>query len=521
MKRITTLIFLLFASALAYGQAEYLDETFGKEGMVITKTSPFYEYAMTAVVLPNGKILQCGEVYSEDGTNSFLMLRRYHPNGIVDSSFATNGTYVSTAINRLVSARIFPYADGKVLVVGQMINSDSLSSWNLHYCPFALRMLANGKTDDSFGTKGFFSEYTENVFEEYCSALIRDDGVIVLVGGRGDSTNMLPVITKLDRHGAKVSSFGDNGKVIIHPNAGSILITDANINSEGNCIFGGSYGVKGFKNTLLVRTDSNGALVSSFGNSGEVRIPVFDADEEVRALKLFADGSVLCLASIATDYYGSSCLVRLLSDGSPDPQFGSSGAVLYPERMDGRRSISFALDSNSNIVVVGYGGDYYGTIFRFLKDGSYDLTFGDTGEVVMKIAYYVANFDMAVQPDGKYVVAGWFYSDTVTGASLVYRLDPPQLSTSTNRKDRVYSVTLHPTPSTDNCTVTYTLPTGGNCTMTLRDESGRQVKTFATSEYRTAGEHKEELDLRDLAAGVYFVQIESGGTVQTAKVIKQ
>jgi hypothetical protein len=38
MKRITILVLLLFASALAYGQAGYLDKTFGDGGVVMIKS---------------------------------------------------------------------------------------------------------------------------------------------------------------------------------------------------------------------------------------------------------------------------------------------------------------------------------------------------------------------------------------------------------------------------------------------------------------------------------------------------
>jgi uncharacterized delta-60 repeat protein len=521
MTRISILIILLLTAGLAFGQPWPLDKIFGDEGVVISKMSDVSEYAMTVAVLPDGKILQCGAVYSEDGLDVHLILRRYHSNGTLDSSFASNGTYLSTIVHGLLSAKIFPYADGRILIVGQTNTIDSISHWKTQYSPFALRILSGGSTDDSFGTKGIFSEYTTDIFEEYCSALISENGDIVLVGARGDSSNMLPVITKLDFRGRKLSSFGDNGKVIIHPNAEQILITDANINVNGDCVFGGSSGVIGQKNTIVIRTDMTGKSVSSFGNSGLVTSAVFDADEEVRAVKISTDGSVLCLIATGGEFYGRSSLIRLLYDGSPDLQFGDWGGTIYPERTDGRRAISFALDSNSNIAVVGYGGNYYGTAFCFRKDGNYNLKFGDGGEVTLFITPYSANYDIAVQPDGKYVIVGWYYSGQATSASMMYRLDPAQLSIISERKNRVSLPSLHPTPSLDNCTITYTLPSSGNCTMTLSDESGRQVRAFATNEYRTAGEHKEELDLRGLAAGVYFLQVESDGATQTTKLIKQ
>lgn len=55
--------------------------------------------------------------------------------------------------------------------------------------------------------------------------------------------------------------------------------------------------------------------------------------------------------------------------------------------------------------------------------------------------------------------------------------------------------------------------------MTLRDESGREVKTFMAGEYKAAGKHEDELDLRGLATGVYFLSLEHDGIIETAKVV--
>ena len=50
----------------------------------------------------------------------------------------------------------------------------------------------------------------------------------------------------------------------------------------------------------------------------------------------------------------------------------------------------------------------------------------------------------------------------------------------------------------------------------LSDISGRQIKT----NYIANGEKVMELNLSDLPSGTYFITIQLGGNVSTAKVIK-
>ncbi|HEY6172746.1 MAG TPA: T9SS type A sorting domain-containing protein, partial [Candidatus Kapabacteria bacterium] len=64
-------------------------------------------------------------------------------------------------------------------------------------------------------------------------------------------------------------------------------------------------------------------------------------------------------------------------------------------------------------------------------------------------------------------------------------------------------------------------PTSTDCSLTLRDESGRAVRTFVTNEFRAVGKHEDELDLRGLATGVYFLSLDHDGKTETVKLIKQ
>jgi len=73
---------------------------------------------------------------------------------------------------------------------------------------------------------------------------------------------------------------------------------------------------------------------------------------------------------------------------------------------------------------------------------------------------------------------------------------------------------LYPNPT--NGTVRIELPYSGDGNWILSDISGRQIKT----NYFANGEKVMELNLSDLPSGTYFITIQLGGNVSTAKIVK-
>lgn len=66
-----------------------------------------------------------------------------------------------------------------------------------------------------------------------------------------------------------------------------------------------------------------------------------------------------------------------------------------------------------------------------------------------------------------------------------------------------------PNPATDAIEVRFNLESSGEATLTLRDQVGNRVASFAGG-YRGRGEHLLSLDVSTLASGVYLVLLEAG-----------
>jgi len=72
----------------------------------------------------------------------------------------------------------------------------------------------------------------------------------------------------------------------------------------------------------------------------------------------------------------------------------------------------------------------------------------------------------------------------------------------------------HPNPFNPNTTISYSLPLGGEVTLTVYNTAGQQVATLIDG-YRVAGTYNVNLDASSLSSGTYYYRLESASGVQT------
>jgi uncharacterized delta-60 repeat protein len=90
--------------------------------------------------------------------------------------------------------------------------------------------------------------------------------------------------------------------------------------------------------------------------------------------------------------------------GRFDLSFGGSGEVIVrAERFASVTSI--ATDASGRIFVLDDGGDFDAArLSRYLPDGTLDPTFGDDGRTRAEFEYFPSNGEMRIQPDGKVLI---------------------------------------------------------------------------------------------------------------------
>jgi uncharacterized delta-60 repeat protein len=518
---------LFFVSCLAHAQAGYLDKTFGDGGVVTIKFSDQqHMYLYDLKVLPDGKIIHCGLVSAGLGGGDLnVYVMRLHNDGRIDSSFGHQGYSLITSPSSSTVLSIYPYTDGRILVYG-----DNWDGYTTLMRPFAVRFLEDGTIDSTFGSNGKYIPKASINAGKFFAIKEQTDGSIIALGSQDiqdfKTSMYVPVITRITSDGRTDISFGDSGTTVV----GSISDTGEYITAifrdDSHCIF--SYSLLSGNSALdLVSTDLNGKVDTSLWHNGRISRHISDGSEYIKKMIFTPDGKLLC-----TDRYLKnngrpvSALLCFGRDGDLDYSFGEFGVAAIPNDGNDREAFEIAIDSNRNIIQGGrmfLGNDkIFPIIMHYHSDGKIDSSHGGNGTIQELGPYMQILAAFAVQTDGKFIAAGTGHEYTdYRNVAVVSRINSDGKSGISLAKENSSMIVVHPTPSTNNCTVTYTLPSSGNCTLTLRDESGREVKTFTTNEYRTSGEHKEELDLRGLPTGAYFLQLESNGVIQTAKLIKE
>ena len=153
-----------------------------------------------------------------------------------------------------------------------------------------------------------------------------------------------------------------------------------------------------------------GILDTTFGTGGQVRTAVVaDAFNTVSALAVQTNGRVIAVGR--TGQYmnpaGSLAIVRYAKSGTLDTTFGSGGKVVNDIGGRGAGLTGVAIQPDGKIVVSGTTGDQDYLVARYQINGVLDTSFGTGGIVTGHFTATGAATSLALQPDGKILVAGY------------------------------------------------------------------------------------------------------------------
>jgi uncharacterized delta-60 repeat protein len=166
------------------------------------------------------------------------------------------------------------------------------------------------------------------------------------------------------------------------------------------------------------RLDPDGSDDPSFGGTRRLDFGSFDVGQ---ALARQVDGRIV----VAGRTNGNLTIARLEPDGSPDLGFGDAGRrTIDHGGHDGAEAL--AIQPDGKIVVAGFGGaDRAILVTRLRANGADDLGFGSLGTARVEFG---SGFEearaVALQPDGKILVAGFTTSGASTTRIAIARLTP-------------------------------------------------------------------------------------------------
>lgn len=493
MKQIIAIL-LVFLNQFGNTQSVALDFSFNTSGTAVTSIGTGEDKANSVAVQTDGKIVVAGN--STNGTDVDFAVVRYTIDGSLDTSFDADGKmtiHFTGAYNNCQKVVIQP--DGKIIIAGRAYNGAD-------YDFTMIRLLANGSLDPTFGIAGIVVKNFHEWDAIYDLAL-QPDGKIVAVGSTGfmgflGSISGDNVATmRFNSDGTLDSGFDDDPLPFIYDggNASSVIIQPDGkivIGASMSSSFGGYYGT----NYVLARYNSHGSFDTTFNSTGYLSLN-FSGQ-----ISLQPDGKFIVTGCHAmSSWSGYFCgTTRINSNGTIDSSFldpGTSGNIGL--QSDGKIILANSLHNNF-------------TIQRYNTDGTFDNTFGPTGDTVetdFGINDYVTS--TALMTDGRIVVAG--YTDSYgTNDFAVARYNINAVGIDENKFENNFN--LYPNPVNELLNISSNT-SFKNASLKIINMSGQVIFT----QHNING-NKLTVDMSDQTRGVYIVEMSENGSVSRTKLIR-
>jgi uncharacterized delta-60 repeat protein len=387
MKRNTLLMIAgLFAFSLVFGlnfaqaqTAGSLDPTFGAGGTVSTSFGNPDIFPIGAFEQSNGDIVVISTVDAGTTLATNIGLARYTSAGVLDTTFGTNGTTLTTVTGLNVAVADFAVLpNGDILVLGTgTVDIDGGTV-------VLARYKSNGKLDKTFGSEGILTTVTGGTDDVATTLLLQPNGQFVVGAFQGASSNKgTGAGTQLVRYnsdGALDTTFGTGGISVVQSPK---LAGPAALALQKN----GDYLVLG---SNVVEFSSTGALLTGVTTSALVatNLPFSNC---CNPAIFMPNGEFLLTSSVAPPGVAGSVhslngtpkvdveVSRFTAKGKADSTFTLTPISFTPApEFDEPQTL--VLQPNGQILVGGLDNTA-GAFARLNTDGTLDTTFGTDGVV--------------------------------------------------------------------------------------------------------------------------------------------
>ncbi|MBC7912084.1 MAG: hypothetical protein H7Y30_16370 [Pyrinomonadaceae bacterium] len=274
---------------------------------------------------------------------------------------------------------------------------------------------ATGTLDPAFGTGGKVTSHFGGG-DIGDTVLVQPDGKIIVVGTSYPHSGSGPdfAVARYNTNGSFDTSFGFGGAVLIHiPSLGNVaqsavLQPDGKILIVGQVQFTITTTQPAEIDFAMARINPDGSPDYNFGNGGIVTTSFGFADVGVD-VALQSNGKIVVVGH--TELYSSNsniAIARYNPNGSLDSSFGAMGKIVLDVGEATPDAASAVVIQTDDKIVVGATSNLMMTLLRYDSGGNLDSSFGTSGIVRTDFGAYGAINDMALQPDGKIITAGYW-----------------------------------------------------------------------------------------------------------------
>jgi uncharacterized delta-60 repeat protein len=394
-----------FATA-RYNSDGTLDTSFGVNGYAITDFGASNGDWSNTVEIQNDGALLIGGFVNQNSLDVAIV--RYLSNGVLDTSFATNGKFTYN-----FGTNTIPFSSGlsgdevraiRVNSLGKIIvgiSTDVNESW-IDYTNFGFICLhQNGTLDTSFGNNGVkvvdFGDW-----DSLTNMQLTTDNKIIATGYHGyavgGNSYAKIQLVKLLENGNYDTSFGNNGIVLTNRDSSNLsdISYDLCIQSDGKIIcFGATPDPTNSRNNfLLIRFNINGSLDTTFNNVGYKSVDFNTSSAIGTSFLIQNDGKLLCAGSInqsSSVYVG--CLARLQFDNLATNTLTNKSFTIYPNPFSESITIESKEVNLQNATL-----ELYDSIGRKLSDFEID---SNNSTIQMDANLSKGNYFLKITNEGK------------------------------------------------------------------------------------------------------------------------
>jgi uncharacterized delta-60 repeat protein len=255
-----------------------------------------------------------------------------------------------------------------------------------------------GSPDPSFGNQGLVRTdfgSAVSVAQHLCyQVLLHPSGSLYVVFDLNGQT----FVARYLSDGTLDAGYGTGGY------SAPVPIRDARavMQPDGKIVAGGYTSLNDNYDFALARFNTDGSPDNTFAGDGKQTTDFLLNQDYITALALQNDGKIVAVGISVSGTARSFALARYNTDGSPDIGFSGDGQLITG--LTGTAA-AVAVQQDGRMVVAGAFGSHFG-VARFLADGTPDNTFNFGGSQTITLGLFSVAKALAIQPDGKILLAG-------------------------------------------------------------------------------------------------------------------
>ena len=271
---------------------------------------------------------------------------------------------------------------------------------------FTPAFAAPGELDPYFSHDGIQTAFPNGAVAD-AVAIDHHDRIVVAGYTLADHPDI--ALARFTPSGRLDPTFGEGGKVITDLGANDYAF-DLAIQDDGGIVVVGERQAASTDRMVVQRYRPNGTLDPDFGDGGTVLTGFGRRFQSANAVAIAPAGRIVVAGSTSNGITSRSAVARYLTDGRLDRSFGDDGRVTTDVSSSGEQLTDVAVQPDGRIVAAGWAELSLVPAFdavRYATDGSLDPSFHGDGVVRVDVSPGADKaFGLALQPDGKIVLVG-------------------------------------------------------------------------------------------------------------------